>query len=73
MTYDPNDPNDPLRHKFLLRKSHEGEYVMPINEKIANGLGIEAAAFTKVQEAQRDGVHMERVPTKIRHLLRMMG
>ena len=38
MTYNPNDPNDPLRHKFLERKTYDG-YVMPIGEKIANALG----------------------------------
>lgn len=73
MSYDPNNPNDPLRHKFLERKSHEGEYVMPIDRKIANGLGIDQSAFEKIRAAQDNGVHVERVPTKIRHLLRMMG
>jgi len=74
MSYDPNDPNDPLRHKFLERKSHDGEYVMPLNEKIANGLGVDPAVFReKIKEIHGDGVHVERVPTKIRHLLRFMG
>lgn len=38
--YDPNDPNDPLRHNFLKRKKYSS-FAMPIEVKVANGLGVE--------------------------------
>ena len=72
MTYNPNDPNDPLRHKFLERKTYDG-YVMPIDEKIANALGTTPDQLEQVRQVQSDGVHVERVPRKIRSLLRAMG
>lgn len=37
--YDPNDPNDPLRHKFLLRKEYS-DFKIPWDVKVANGLGV---------------------------------
>lgn len=40
MTYDPDDPNDPLRHTYLKRKKYSN-IAMPIEVKIANGLGVE--------------------------------
>jgi hypothetical protein len=39
MTYNPNDPNDPLRHNYLARVDRSNDRRMPIEEKIANGLG----------------------------------
>lgn len=40
MTYDPNDPNDPLRHNFLKRKKYS-DFALPIEVKVANGLGVD--------------------------------
>ena len=39
MTYNPNDPKDPLRHNYLARVDRSNERCVPIEEKIANGLG----------------------------------
>lgn len=33
--YDPNDPNDPLRHKFLERKVYS-DFKIPWDVKVAN-------------------------------------
>jgi hypothetical protein len=37
--YDPNNPDDPLRHRYLDR-AKRSSYAMPIEVKIANGLGV---------------------------------
>ncbi len=39
MTYNPNDPKDPLRHNYLARVDRSNERCLPIEVKIANGLG----------------------------------
>ena len=70
MNYDPTDPEDPLRHRFLDRR-RDGGYVMPISEKIANGLGVPEERF---REIAGDGVHVERVPRNLRRrLARTLG
>lgn len=69
--YDPTDPDDPLRHRFLDRKADERRGVMPISRKIANGLGVPEEKF---REIKGDGVHVERVdPNFRRRLARMLG
>ena len=70
MTYDPTDPDDPLRHKFLERRSFDGEYKMPVEQKIANGLGVSSDKLMELRDA---GVHVERVPRRIRTLARLAG
>lgn len=68
--YDPADPDDPLRHRFLDRKG-DGGYVMPLGDKVANGLGVPAERF---REIAGDGVHVERVDANFRRrLARMLG
>lgn len=39
MNYDPNDLDHPLRHRYLDR-AKRSNYAMPIEVKIANGLGV---------------------------------
>ena len=45
MTYNPNDPNDPLRHNYLARVDRSNEPCLPIEVKIANGLGNDRQGF----------------------------
>lgn len=40
MTYNPDDPNDPLRHNFLLRKQYS-DFKIPWDVKVANAFGVE--------------------------------
>lgn len=70
MTYDPSNPDDPLRHKFLDRRNFDGEFKVPVEDKIAAGLGVDPAKFVELREA---GVHVERVPRRIRSLARIAG
>lgn len=70
MTYDPTDPNDPLRHRFLDRRDFDGEWKMPIEAKIANGLGVSPDRF---RELEASGVHIEQVPRRMRTLARLAG
>lgn len=55
--YDPNDPNDPLRHKYLER-AKRSTFAIPLRRKVAAGLGVAEDAF--------DGIHVERVPRTFR-------
>lgn len=71
--YDPSDPNDPLRHNYLARKP-ESATTIPIEQKIANGLGV--TEVTRVELVVPDGgsVHAEQVPLGFRkRLARTLG
>lgn len=62
--YDPNDPNDPLRHKYLER-AKRSTFAVPLTEKVAAGLGVPAEAFK--------GVQAERVPRTLRERVKRVA
>lgn len=58
VSYDPNDPDDPLRHQYLKR-AKRSDFAVPLAEKVAAGLGVPVPD-------NFGEVHVERVPRTLR-------
>ena len=65
VSYDPNDPDDPLRHQYLKR-AKRSDFAVPIAEKVAAGLGVAVPkGFGEV--------HAEQVPRTLRERVKRVA